>query len=45
MKEFKCRASAAGELLTNPRKGEAGLSKTTVSLHRNVDKGTVVRCP
>lgn len=31
MKEFKCRASAAGELLTNPRKGETGLSKTTVS--------------
>lgn len=25
---FKCRASAAGDLLTNPKKGETGLSKT-----------------
>lgn len=31
MKQFKCRASASGKLMTNPRGKDATISKTTIS--------------
>ena len=43
MKEFKCRASAAGKLMTNPRNKSESLSETTKTFIQGVDERTVIR--